>query len=65
MTVPAEIRERLDISPGDRLRWTLTEEGTLRVEIVEQRRGALSELDPVDVGEETDAVDLEREFGGS
>lgn len=57
VTVPSEIRDRLDIEPGDRLRWTLTEEGTLRVEVVRQRYGAFEGLDPIDVGRETDAVE--------
>lgn len=65
VTVPSEIRERLDIQPGDKLRWTLTGEGELRVEVVKQQYGALSDLDPVDIGEDTNAVELEKEFGGS
>lgn len=63
VTVPSEIRERLDIRPGDKLRWTLDEEGALHVAVVRQRYGALADLEPVDIGEETDAVDLETEFG--
>ena len=65
VTVPDEIRARLDIQPGDTLRWTLTDDGTVRVVVVNQRYGALSDLDPVDTGTETDAVELEREFGRS
>lgn len=57
VTVPSEIRERLDIEPGDKLRWTLGEGDELRVEVVRQRYGAFEDLDPVDVGEETDAVE--------
>lgn len=63
VTVPSAIRERLDISAGDKLRWTLTDEGDLHVEVVTQRYGALPDLEPVDVGEVTNEVDLEREFG--
>lgn len=63
VTVPAEIRSSLGIEPGDTLRWTLTADGELRVSVVEQSYGALSELEPVDPGAETDAVELEREFG--
>lgn len=55
VTVPSEIRDRLDIQSGDKLRWTL-DEGGLRVEVVRQRYGAFDDLDPIDVGEETDAV---------
>lgn len=63
VTVPAAIRSALDVQPGDTLRWTLTDEGELQVSVVEQEHGALSALDPVDVGSATDAVELEDEFG--
>ena len=63
VTVPDEIRTRLDIRPGDTLRWTLTDDGSVRVVVVSQRYGALSDLDPVDTDMETDAIELEREFG--
>lgn len=57
VTVPAAVRRELDIEAGDKIRWRVTEDGTLSVEVVTQRYGAFSELDPVDIGEETDAVD--------
>ena len=56
VTVPAEIRDRLDIEPGDKIRWTLADD-ELRVEVVRQRYGAFDDLDPLDVGEKTDAVE--------
>lgn len=56
VTVPAEIRQRLDIEPGDKLRWRITDDETLRVEILEQRYGAFDDFEPADMGE-TDAVD--------
>ena len=34
------LRRRLDIEPGDKLRWDTDEEGNLSVEIVRQRYGA-------------------------
>lgn len=34
--IPARIRRELDIEDSDHLGWTLTEDGTLRVEIVQQ-----------------------------
>jgi antitoxin PrlF len=63
VTIPAELRRHLDIEPGDKLRWTLTDEGTLSVEIVHQREGVFDDFEPVDAGE-TNAVEAEREFGG-
>lgn len=62
VTIPAGLRRRLDIEPGDKLRWTTDDEGTLLVEIVHQREGVFDDFEPVDVGE-TNAVEVENEFG--
>jgi antitoxin PrlF len=62
VTVPSEIREALGIEPGDKLRWHLTDDGKLSVEVVKQRYGVLDNIEPVDVGE-TNAVEAEKEFG--
>jgi AbrB family looped-hinge helix DNA binding protein len=62
VTVPASIRDRLDLEQGDKIRWTATEDGELSVEVVRQRRGVLDDVEPVDMGE-TNAVEVEREFG--
>lgn len=56
-TIPATVRENLDIEPGDRLRWGVDEEGRLVAEIVRERFGGASDLSPVDMGE-TDAVEI-------
>lgn len=57
VTVPARIRERVDLEPGDRLRWAVEDDGRLVAEIVRERYGASESLDPIDMGE-TDAVDV-------
>lgn len=57
ITVPASVREELDLGPGDKLRWAVDESGELSVEVVRQRTGAFSELEPVDVGETHAAED--------
>ena len=62
VTVPADLRRQLDIEPGDKLRWSTDEEGALSVEIVHQREGVFDDFEPVDAGE-TNAVEVEREFG--
>jgi AbrB family looped-hinge helix DNA binding protein len=62
VTIPASLRRRLDIEPGDKLRWTTDEEGALAVEVVHQREGVFDDFEPVDAGE-TDAVEVESEFG--
>lgn len=57
VTVPATVRRRAGIEAGDKLRWTVDERGDISVEVVEQRYGAFSELEPVDTGEETHAAE--------
>lgn|GEM_PF-1590655 len=49
-TIPAAVREQLDVRPGDKLRWRATEAGKLEVEIVRQREGALDEFEPEPMG---------------
>ncbi|MBO4248044.1 MULTISPECIES: AbrB/MazE/SpoVT family DNA-binding domain-containing protein [Halomicrobium] len=56
VTVPASVRDELGLEAGDRLRWRVTDDGELSVEIVERRRGAFSDLDPVEAEEPTDAA---------
>lgn len=45
VTVPATIRRRLDIEPGDKLRWSTDEEGDLVVEVVRERYGVFEDDD--------------------
>jgi len=63
VTIPAALRQRLDIEPGDKFRWAADEDGALSVEVVHQREGVFDDFDPVDAGE-TNAVEAETEFGG-
>ncbi|WP_435186432.1 AbrB/MazE/SpoVT family DNA-binding domain-containing protein [Halobellus sp. EA9] len=50
VTIPADLRQRLDIEPGDKLRWKTDEEGNLSVEVVKQRYGAFDDFEPVSMG---------------
>jgi antitoxin PrlF len=50
VTIPASLRRRLDIEPGDKLRWDIDEDGDLVVEVVRQRRGAFDDFEPVSMG---------------
>lgn len=60
--IPAELRRRLNIEPGDKLRWTTVEDGELFVEFVHQREGVFNDFKPVDA-RETNAVQAESGFG--
>ena len=51
--IPARIRRELDIDDGDRLRWHIEDDGTLRVQIVQQRNGTFGDFDGYDGGRET------------
>lgn len=45
VTIPADIRRRLDIEAGDKLRWRVTEDDELTVAVVRQRYGAFADDD--------------------
>lgn len=62
VTIPATVREDLDLEPGDRLRWDVDADGRLVAEIVRERYGAFDDLDPADIGEETDAVEATESY---
>ena len=55
VTVPAAIRQEAGVDAGDKLRWHV-DDGSLSVELVKQQYGAFSKLEPVDIGEPTDAA---------
>ena len=57
VTVPAAVRNRLDIRPGDKLSWEVNENGDLVVEVVKQRYGAFDDFEAVDMGETDVASD--------
>lgn len=56
VTVPAAIRREAGVDAGDKLRWRVDDDGAISVELVKQHYGAFSRLDPVDIGEPTDAA---------
>lgn len=62
-TIPASVRRRIDVEPGDKLRWSVTDEGTLSVEVVKQRYGAWEDAETAHLGEisadEIDAMGVE------
>ena len=53
--IPARIRRELDIGDGDRLRWHIEGDGTIRVQVVQQRSGTFSGFDGYDGNRATDA----------
>lgn len=57
VTIPADLRRRLDIEPGDKLRWRADEAGDLAVELLQRREGVFDDFEPVDAGR-TKAVEV-------
>lgn len=53
--IPAHIRHELDIDDGDRLRWHVEADGTLRVEVVRQDSKTFAAFEGYDGDEATDA----------
>jgi len=51
--IPAHIRRELEIDDGDKLRWQIEDDGTLRVRVVQQRSGTFSDFDGYDGDRET------------
>lgn len=50
VTIPASLRQRLDIEPGDKLRWHVDEKRSLEVAVIKQRYGAFDDFEPVPMG---------------
>lgn len=57
VTIPSSVRERLDIGPGDRVRWRVGDDGGLSVEVVTEEAGAFEDFEPFDMGETNAAED--------
>jgi bifunctional DNA-binding transcriptional regulator/antitoxin component of YhaV-PrlF toxin-antitoxin module len=56
VTVPAAVRREADVQSGDKIRWYVDEDGALSVELVKEQYGVFSRLEPVDIGDPTDAA---------
>jgi len=61
--IPARIRRELDINDGDKLRWHIEDDGTLRVQIVQQRSGTFDNFDGYD-GDQTTEVQSDHDTWG-
>lgn len=61
--IPARIRRELDIDDGDKLRWHIEEDGTLRVRVVQQRSGTFSDFKGY-AGDQTTDVERDHDAWG-
>ena len=54
--IPARIRRELDIDDGDQLRWHLEDNGSIRVEVIQQQTGTFAGFDGYAGEEATDVT---------
>jgi len=54
--IPARIRHELGIDDGDQLRWEVSDDGRIQVEVIQQEAGSFAEFDGYEGGEATDAT---------
>lgn len=55
--IPPQVREQLDVSPGDSVRWCVTGDGELEVEVVEGEYGVFDDAEVVSLGGAADEHD--------
>ncbi|HKJ58697.1 MAG TPA: AbrB/MazE/SpoVT family DNA-binding domain-containing protein, partial [Halobacteriales archaeon] len=63
-TIPSAIRSRLDIQPGDKVRWAVAADDSLEIEVVKQRRGVFEGFEPIDLGPTNAAEDHDAVLAG-
>lgn len=56
VSIPETVREAAGIAPGDDVRWTVDEDGTVTLEVLEGTYGAFDDVDPVE-GPDREPVD--------
>lgn len=52
--IPARVRKQLDVSPGDRIRWGVSDDGTLKIDVVEQEYDVFGDAETVSLGDVPD-----------
>lgn len=62
-TIPANIRQTLDIDDGDRLRWILDDSGELRIEVVSRGSRTFAEFEGYDGEVDTNSMDEHDAWG--
>ena len=61
--IPAQIRRELDIDDGDQLRWQLEDDGSIRVQVIQQQTGTFTDFDGYG-GEDTTDVTSDHDTWG-
>lgn len=58
VTIPAAIRDALDVEEGDKIRWTADEDGELSVEVIHQRERVFEDFEPMTRGDDRSAEEV-------
>ena len=61
--IPARIRRELDIDDGDQLRWHLEDDGSIRVQVIQQQTGTFADFDGYEGEKETNVVEDHDSWG--
>mgnify|MGYP002761067906 CR=1 FL=1 len=61
--IPARIRRELGIEDGDRLQWRVQDDGSIRVQVVNQQVGTFADFDGYD-GKKPTAVTTDQDAWG-
>ncbi|WP_017342070.1 AbrB/MazE/SpoVT family DNA-binding domain-containing protein [Halorubrum sp. T3] len=61
--IPARIRRELNIDDGDQLRWHLEDDGSIRVQVIQQQTGTFADFDGY-AGEELTDVTSDHDAWG-
>ncbi|MDL0120002.1 AbrB/MazE/SpoVT family DNA-binding domain-containing protein [Halobacterium salinarum] len=61
--IPARIRRELDIDDGDQLRWQFEDDGSIRVQVIQQQTGTFANFDGYAGEEVTDVTSNHDSWG--
>lgn len=61
VTVPTIVRHHLDVEPGDEIEWHVADDGSVTVDVVNERYGAFDDFEAVSLG--GDAVESHDHLG--
>lgn len=61
--IPAQIRRELGIDDGDQLRWNIEEDGSIRVQVIQQQTGTFAGFDGYDGDTTTDVTREHDDWG--
>ncbi len=61
--IPARIRRELNIDDGDQLRWQLEDDGSVRVQVIQQQKGTFADFEGYEGEVSTEVADEHDTWG--